>query len=280
MTAAKKVGFSLPTIKKYLGIFRIKFSNTLQYRAAAAAGVATQFVWGFMEILLFKALYAGGTGDLPMEFSQLVTYEWLQQAFLALFMLWFWDADLVDAIISGNIAYELARPTDLYSMWFLRVTAQRSAKAVLRCMPILLIAALLPEPYRMTAPVSLTAFVVFVLTSFLGLFVVAAITMIVYELTFFTMSPRGIRIFAASIAEFLSGAVVPIPFFPEKIRRIAELTPFAAVQNLPLRVYSGNISGKEMYIMTAVQIFWLIFTVVLGKILMKKMLKKAVIQGG
>ena len=37
----------------YGSFFRLRFINGLQYRAAAYAGVATQFAWGFMEILLF-----------------------------------------------------------------------------------------------------------------------------------------------------------------------------------------------------------------------------------
>lgn len=124
MSEKIKKGVGAPVgIKKYSSLFRIRFINTLQYRAAAAAGVATQFVWGFMEILLFKAFYGGSPGSFPMEFSQLVTYEWLQQAFLSLFMLWIWDSDIIDSIINGNIAYELTRPMDLYTMWFTKITA-------------------------------------------------------------------------------------------------------------------------------------------------------------
>ena len=124
MTARGRLAGSLLPAKKYLALFRVRFQNEMQYRVAALAGVCTQFVWGFMEILLFRAFYAGG-GEMPMTFSQLVTYEWLQQAFLALFMLWFWDKDIIEAITGGNIAYELARPMDLYNMWFTRVAAQR-----------------------------------------------------------------------------------------------------------------------------------------------------------
>ena len=71
----------------YGSFFRLRFINGLQYRAAAYAGVATQFAWGFMEILLFHAFYQTDPAAFPMEFSQLAAYVWLQQAFLALFML-------------------------------------------------------------------------------------------------------------------------------------------------------------------------------------------------
>ncbi len=279
MTARGRLAGSLLPAKKYLALFRVRFQNEMQYRVAALAGVCTQFVWGFMEILLFRAFYQVG-GEMPMTFSQLVTYEWLQQAFLALFMLWFWDKDIIEAITGGNIAYELARPMDLYNMWFTRVAAQRIARALLRCLPILLVAFLLPEPYRMSLPVSFGAFLLFVVSTALGLCVVAALTMLVYALTFFTMSASGVRIFAASIAELLSGAVVPLPFFPEKWRLLAELSPFAAVQNLPLRLYSGNLAGDEALFYLGMQVFWLVALVLLGRILLRLMRRRLVVQGG
>ena len=279
MTARGRLAGSLLPAKKYLALFRVRFQNEMQYRVAALAGVCTQFVWGFMEILLFRAFYAGGS-EMPMTFSQLVTYEWLQQAFLALFMLWFWDKDIIEAITGGNIAYELARPMDLYNMWFTRVAAQRMARALLRCLPSLLVAFLLPEPYRMSLPVSFGAFLLFVVSTALGLCVVAALTMLVYALTFFTMSASGVRIFAASIAELLSGAVVPLPFFPEKWRLLAELSPFAAVQNLPLRLYSGNLAGDEALFYLGMQVFWLVALVLLGRILLRRMRRRLVVQGG
>ena len=42
---------------KYQSLFKIKFISGLQYRAAAWAGILTQFTWGFLEILMFKAFY-------------------------------------------------------------------------------------------------------------------------------------------------------------------------------------------------------------------------------
>ena len=44
-------------MKKYLSFFRLRFSMGLQYRAAAFGGIVTQFVWGLMEIMIFRAFY-------------------------------------------------------------------------------------------------------------------------------------------------------------------------------------------------------------------------------
>ncbi len=267
-------------MKKYLSFFRIRFANGLQYRAAAYAGVITQFAWGFMELLMFSAFYKANSVAFPMEFSHLASYIWLQQAFLALFMTWFLDGEIFSSITSGNIAYELARPMDLYNMWFVKNMASRLSKAVLRCMPILLIALFLPRPYRLSLPPSILSFILFLITLTLGFLTVIAFCMLIYIATFYTLSPQGVRIVALSLTEFLTGAIIPLPFLPDGIRQIIELTPFATMQNLPLRIYSGNIAGKDMLVGASIQIFWLVALLAIGKGWMKKALKRIVVQGG
>lgn len=139
-------------MKKYLSFFRIRFIAGLQYRAAAWAGIATQFAWGGMTILMFWAFYQSGENNFPMTFPQLSSYIWMQQAFLAMFMAWFFDNDIFESITSGSIAYELCRPCDVYAMWFVKNMAIRLSRVVLRCFPILLAAAFLPAPFNITLP--------------------------------------------------------------------------------------------------------------------------------
>lgn len=267
-------------MRKYVSFFRMRFINGLQYRAAAYAGIATQFAWGFMEILMFRAFYAVDPDAFPMEFSQLSSYIWLQQAFLALFMTWFLENDIFTAITSGNVAYELVRPMNLYHIWFAKNLASRLSKAVLRCMPILVVAAFLPPPYCLSLPSGFSTFLWFLVSMALGFLAAVAFCMLVYITTFYTLSPIGIRIIAVTIVEFLSGGVVPIPFFPDGIRFIFELLPFASMQNMPLRIYSGNITGNDVLAGITLQVFWLAVMVCVGRLLMNRALKRVVIQGG
>ena len=143
---------------KYLAFFRLRFSMGLQYRAAAVAGIVTQFFWGAMELLAFRAFYQADPGAFPMSFQATASYVWMQQAFLALFAAWMFENEIFQCIRDGSVAYELCRPVDLYAMWFARSAANRVSRAVLRCAPILLVAAFLPAPFGMTAPQSLSAF--------------------------------------------------------------------------------------------------------------------------
>ena len=52
-------------MKKYLSFFKMRFIHSLQYRGAALAGMFTQFFWGFMEIMLYKAFYEASPDRFP-----------------------------------------------------------------------------------------------------------------------------------------------------------------------------------------------------------------------
>ena len=267
-------------MRKYISFFRIRFSMGLQYRTAALAGIVTQFAWGFMEIMIFKAFYEANAAAFPMTLSATASYIWLQQAFLAFFAAWMMENEIFDSVVNGNIAYELCRPIRIYNMWFSRSLANRISRAVLRCFPILLVAAFVPAPYGIAAPASVMHFVIFLITLILGLLVTIAFCMLVYGLTFFTISPQGLRMVFVSMVEFFAGAVIPIPFFPEKMQKVLELLPFASMQNVALRIYSGSMTGAQMQKTILIQIFWLVALVLMGSSLCRFAEKKVTVQGG
>ncbi len=267
-------------MKKYTSFFKIRFLTGMQYRAAALGGLATQFAWGGLTLLLFYAFYQTDSSSFPMTFEQLASYIWLQQAFLTLYMNWYFDEEIFDTITTGNISYELARPIDLYAMWFTKNLATRVSRAVLRCVPILVFASLLPEPFALRLPSNLLVVLPFVLSSILGLFVIVSFTMLIYISAIYTLSARGLRILTVSALEFFTGALVPIPFFPEWLQPIINILPFASIQSTPFLIYVEYISVSEVIPNLLVQIAWLIALTVIGKLIMNHATQKVEVQGG
>lgn len=267
-------------MRKYLSFFRLRFILGLQYRAAALAGIATQFAWGFLEILVFQAFYKADAKAFPMSFSATVSYIWMQQAFLAFFAAWMMESEIFDSIMNGNIAYELCRPINIYHMWFSRSLANRSSRAILRCFPILFIAVFLPTPFGLAAPKDSVHLLLFLIALLLGLVVTIAFCMLIYSLTFFTISPEGLRMVFISAVEFFAGAVIPLPFFPPNIRHMMELLPFASMQNVALRIYSGSMTPSEMTKAILLQFIWFGLLVYLGRLLCSFAEKRVSLQGG
>lgn len=202
----------------------------LQYRAAALAGISTQFAWGFLIIFAYHAFYRSDPTAFPMTLQATVNYTWIQQAFLAMFASWVLDRDILEEITSGSISYSLCRPVDLYAMWYTKSLSGRISRVALRAVPVLAVAALLPAGYNLTAPTDLPTFFLFLLTMVLGALNSTAFTLLIYVLTMYTLSSTGVRTLLLTLADFLCGGVVPLPFFPPTLRRICELTPFAATK--------------------------------------------------
>lgn len=264
----------------YYSVLKLRMLNGLQYRSAALAGVATQFFWGFMYIMIFEAFYAQALHIPPISLKDLITYIWLQQAFLAFIMLWFRDNELFDLITKGNIAYELCRPCDLYGFWYAKLLAQRLSSALLRCFPIFIVAFLLSEPYRMTIPPNLATGLLFLLSLILGLLLLVAISLFIYISVFITMSPAGSLLVFGVIGEFFAGLIIPLPLMPEWLQNIAYLLPFRWTADFPFRVYSGHIPQNEAMIGIFQQLAWLMLLVWLGKLALNKVLRRVVVQGG
>lgn len=267
-------------MKGCTGIFRMRLLAGLQYRAAAWAGVATQFFWGFIQIMVFAAYYRSSQSEPPMPFSQLADYIWLRQAFLALIMLWAQDTELLDHIVSGHVAYELCRPYRIYTFWFSRLAATRIAKTTLRFAPILCVTGFLPEPYRMHLPADISSACLFVIALTMALILVVAVSMFIYLLTFLFLSANGVRLFIGVIGEFLMGALIPVPLMPEKLQHIVNILPFRYMADFPFRVYSGGITGAEVWTGMAIQATWAVILMATGLAGFKAMHSRIVVQGG
>ena len=263
----------------YLSYFKLQIITGLQYKVAAIAGLCTQFFWGFLYVMIYQAFYSHADNS-TINFTELVTYVWLNQAFFALIYIRMKDSDILNSIKTGTVAYELCRPYDLYNWWYIKMIAKKYASLFLRFLPIILVSFLLPKPYALTLPKSPLSFTLFLITLVLGSLVLTAILMIIQSITFFTYNEGGISQILFLIAELLAGAFLPLPLMPDIIQKISYCLPFRLVGDLPFRVYSGNININDALINIGFQLFWIFMLIVIGKCIMKYALKKVVIQGG
>ena len=100
--------------------------------------------------------------------------------------------DLFAMITNGDVAYELCRPVSIYAMWFSRTAGARMAEALMRSIPLLFCAFLMPGACRMTLPVNGVSFLMFLLALFLALGITVSFCMLVYMLSFFYDLTAGV----------------------------------------------------------------------------------------
>ena len=267
-------------MKSYLSYFKLKFINGLQYRAQAIAGIITQFFFGFVFISVYVAFYESGSSNTPMELNELVSYIWLSQSLFSLIYLWYKDKEIINMIKNGNIAYELLRPQDLYLMWCHKILGDRLSKVVLRFLPVIVVAIILPKPYNLALTYNLLIIILFIIAISLSSILMTLLVVLYHVLCLFTLDEKGVINIFMVTADILSGLTIPIPFFPKFMQNISNILPFRYISDFPFRLYTGNISINEGLVSMLMQIIWIIILFVIGKLLMNKALKKAVIQGG
>ncbi len=264
----------------YLKYFKTELINGLQYRTAAFAGIITQIVWGFINTMIYVSFYSHTNNVDSISLSQLVTYVWLNQAFLILIYMKSFDSEIMDKIKNGTVAYELCRPYNLYTWWYIKSIAKKYSAVILRFLPIIILGLVLPKPFNMGLPNSIYSFILFILTLLLGSILLVSIIMIIHIIGFFTNEDKGISSIIIIISNFLSGSTLPVPLLPNIVQKITEYLPFRLISDLPFRIYSGNISINYALQSIVLQIIWIIILITFGILIMRKVLNKVCIQGG
>ena len=265
-------------MRSYYGFFKMSFKGELQYRAKALSGVVTQIFWGLMYIYLYTA-FMGGKIIEGFSLSQMTAYVWLGQAFLVLRFLDL-PKNCAKEIENGNVCYKFVRPVDLYNQWYSDYVGYRIAACIIRSVPLLVVAFLMPGNLKMTLPSSLLAFLLFILALLIGALIMASISMITVYLTFKTLSAKGTVTICNTFVGLLGGLYVPLVFMPQGLQNVLNYLPFRFIMDLPARIYIGNILPLEAVKLLGIALIWLVLLIALGRLLISRVSKNAVIQGG
>ncbi len=263
-------------MKAYLSVFRMRLRMETQYRGAVLGGIACQIFFGLILISVYRALYAGKPQSLP--FSHVTSYVWLQQAFFR--MLLSSDADLMDKVRTGGIAYDLCRPVHLYGFYYARIMAQKLMGSLLRAFPMLVFAALLPEGWGISLPASVPALTLSLLALLMGLFCICAMENITMAFTMRTLDPRGFQAMLNLLMTILSGNLLPLTLYPDSWQRAITLLPYAQMLDAPIRLYTGEYTIQQAPDVLLLQGGWAILLVLAGMMLWKRNQHRLIIQGG
>lgn len=271
-------------LRAYRSFMGAHFRAQLQYRGAAWAGIGTQLFFGLIRVMVFAGFYASTTKEQPMNWEQVISYTWLAQAMLMILPFRV-DAELANLIRSGNVAYELTRPVDLYKLWFSRGIALRGTPILLRVVPMVVITmGVFPlvgaSEWALLPPAGWAAGGLFMLSLAAGFFLAVSIAVLMSISVLWTISARGIDRIMPTVVWVFSGIIIPLPFFPDWIQPLFNVLPFRGMMDIPFRIYTADLAGGEAFTALAVQILWTAGLVIAGSLLLKRGLKKVVVQGG
>jgi ABC-2 type transport system permease protein len=260
----------------YWAMLSGRFRVLLQYRAAALAGFGTQLFFGYVLVMGYRAFYAAANTPQPMTLEEMITYIWLGQALLGL-LPWAADPTIVALVRTGGVAYELLRPVDLYWFWYSRAIAQRTAPTLLRSVPMFVLAFLF---LGMRLPPSLASGMAWAAATFCAVLLASAISALTGITLLWTLSGEGLGTLIPAMVTLLSGMLVPIPLLPEWAQPVLNALPFRGVIDIPFRLYLGHIAPTQALPMLALQLAWTAAIILFSRWLLRRGLRRLVVQGG
>jgi len=246
------------------------------YRAATAAGVFTNTVFGLILVYTYLALWDERPHLGGYDQAQAVTYVWLGQALLAALAIGGGgvENELMERIRTGDIAIDLYRPADL-QLWWLAADVGRALFQLLGrgVLPFVFGALVFP----VALPGSWVTWAAFLVSVVLGMAVGFGIRYLVALLTFWLMDGTGVTHMAMLVGFFCSGMVLPLNVFPGALGEVVRMLPWSALLQKPADVLLGEADPWSTF---AFQGAWAVVLLAAGRLVQSAATRRVVVQGG
>jgi ABC-2 type transport system permease protein len=263
-------------MRAYFPIARATFMIGLVYRFGFLFTILGNIVYLGVAYYLWKSIYAYSDTLRGLTFHETFLYVGLGSAIFILLKTyadWFIHYEIRE----GNIATYLTKPIDyqIYNLF-----------ANLGSLLINLTAITLPTAFvllfifqiRIVPGVGLLLFPISLLLAFLISF---SIDYFIGLLGFYSESIWGVSITKEIIVTVLSGALIPLPFFPDAIQRVLYWLPFQAIYHTPLMLITRPDQGISVFLpMLLVQVAWAVLLFFLARLFYNQAIKVLRIAGG
>jgi ABC-2 type transport system permease protein len=257
---------------------QVLFSFKLQatYRIAWVAGLATNLFFGLLRAAVLIALYNGQPEVNGLSIGAALTYVALTQGIIA-FIYIFGTADVINSVYSGSIATDLLKPVPFFTYWLAQDLGRSLMNFFSRGLMLMLFFSLF---FPVSLPQSLPHLLVIMLSLGLSWLVTFAYRFLVNLSAFWTPDARGVGRIFFILPQFLSGFFMPLRLLPDWFQKAANFTPFPSLINTPMEVYNGILKGTDLLQALFIQLLWFIALAALAQLVMRRGIRKLIIQGG
>ena len=268
------------TLRKYIALLRAGIMESLHFRLGTAVTLFANLIYLVLVYFLWKAVYDSSGVDVVngMTFTDTMIYLILATAlfnFLEMFIVW----DMSRSIQSGGIILDLLKPMKYRTYKFWSYSGSHVSQFVLAFIPTFIVVMIVTKG---AIPIGLNL-VRFMVSVILALVINFSIEMLVATLCLYTESTWGINIVKETIVLVLSGASIPLAFFPESIRNIISWLPFRAIYDIPLQVLlnkGGSDTLEGLAKMWGMQLGWCVILGLAGILFWNHAVKKITVNGG
>lgn len=259
-------------------MFKAAIMEFLQFRIGAAAMFLGNIIYLIVIYYLWRAIFNSVDNAVVngMTFESTMIYLVLASAqftFMEAFLVWYMGR----SVISGKIVLDLLKPMSYDVKAFFEVDSGNFAAFVITFIPTFIIVEIITH---CAVPLGMNL-LYYCISALLGSLINFAIDFLVGTICIYTQSIWGINIMKEVVVLFLSGATVPLAFFPEKLKEITLRLPFHAIYNTPLTILTdGQMAASRVGLLLLEQLFWVVVLIGLGKLFFKVSTRVITVNGG
>lgn len=265
-------------LRKYFTLMKSGVMEQLQFRTGIYVTILGNLIYLVIIYFLWKAIFASVNTKVVngMTFEGTMIYLVLAMAlFTSLGMSVVWD--MGRNVQSGKIVLDIIKPMKFESYMFWQSSGNYVMTFVTTFIPTAVIV------YFIThggIPLGINL-VYFMFSLIIGWLISFYIDLFTGTICLHTQSIWGVNIMKDVLVLLLSGASVPIAFFPKLFQTIVYYLPFQAVYNTPLKILiDASLTDAERFRYIGIQLFWVLFMAVVTKLFWRASLKKITVNGG
>ena len=264
--------------KAYLSLIRSGIMESLQFRASFLVMLFGNMVYLVVIYNLWKAIYA--SVDTPtvngMTFNDTMIYLVLasaQFAFMQAYLVW----EMGRGIQDGGIIIQLIKPMSYETFQLCYIAGSNICNFVVTFIPTFIIIEIITK-----GAIPIGRNILFYLISVIfGSMINFAVDYFVGTICLYTQSVWGVNIMKEVLVTFLSGATVPLAFFPETVYKIIMFLPFHEIYNTPLTLLiHDDLPLGQVAVMLLTQFVWVVVAFAVAKLFWKMSERVLTVNGG
>jgi len=262
-------------VSRYLACARMQFATVLTYRTDYLMTAVLLLAQVYLLRVVWTSVYADRDVANGIDVHTVIAYATLATVQYTLFSPWRFS-QIPQRVREGKVAMDLLRPVGFCGQMLAAQVGGTAATA-----PFLLLA--LPFALLIggaTAPPTTGAAVAYAVSLALAYAISQLLALLVGMVAFWTVENTGIFMIYRVVAQFLSGALVPLWFMPGPLRAVAQVLPFQATAYTPTATYLGQIHGSGLATALGVQVLWVGLLSALARLVWSRAVHRVVVQGG
>lgn len=262
---------------RYLAFLRLSLFEAATYRWNAMGELAMESVRVIILWFFWHAVHRAG-GDAALAGFTLP--EMVGYVFLSVLVYTYTQGDVLFAVSrrvrSGAIAADLVRPVDFQLMLFFHDLGSKLPR-LLAHLAGLTVALLF---FSIPRPGDIMHLLLFAVSLFLAGVLHFSLDYLVSLVAFSATNVWGLSITAEAIFELASGAILPLVFFPEGIRQLLLILPWAHVIHTPVNLFLGRLHGMAAIHALLQQAIWCVTLFLAGRWLFGLAVRRVTVHGG